>query len=283
LQLRPKPRWLDPVGLAAILGAGLALVCASFPSLVALVLPLSALSLFLGLVDLPVVLLRGQHRLVCAGVATVLSGVVVVLATFFPGVLGPVYQAARAPVIEDPMAIRVVPLAGSPGSMLPATSQWVDAKRSALRQGILQVQVLSAAVRSIKPATGKKTPSKAALYVSFRSQQPEAAGEFATRQPTPSPRFDTASPRLTDKSGKVYALQEVQEVTAAKSDRKMPMFPAAVREHVFVFEAPPPGQEYLRLQVPAEAWGGVGDFCFEIPGMMITYSQAGSGGLAGGR
>jgi hypothetical protein len=284
LQLRPRPRWLDPVGLAAILGAGVALVCASFSSLVGLVPPVSAVSLLLGLVDLPLVVLRGQHRLVCAAVGTVLGGVVLLLAMWFPGALGPVYQAARAPLVEDPMAIRVVPLAGSPGSMLPTTSQWVDAKRSALRQGMLQVQVLSAAVRSSKPTTAKKVAPKAALYISFRSQQPEVASDFAAKQsPGPSPRFDAASPRLTDKNGKTYALQEVQEMAAGKSERKSRTFPAAIQEHVFIFEAPSPGQEYLHLQVPAAAWGGVGDFCFEIPGMMISYPQAGAGGLAGGR
>jgi hypothetical protein len=37
------------------------------------------------------------------------------------------------------------------------------------------------------------------------------------------------------------------------------------------------------LEVPAAAWGGIGDFCFEIPKIMISYSQANTAGLAGGR
>jgi hypothetical protein len=186
--------------------------------------------------------------------------------------------------VEDSLAIRPVPLPGSRGSLATASSEWVDAKQCALKQGTLQVQVLSAAVRPPESTAAKNKAPKLALFIAFRSQQPEAAAAFATKQPSASsPRFDTAHPRLTDPRGNAYALQDVQEVAATKSERKSRLFPAALHEHRFVFEAPPPGLEYLHLEVPAAAWGGVGDFRFEIPGIMISYAQAGSGGLAGGR
>jgi hypothetical protein len=177
-----------------------------------------------------------------------------------------------------------VPLPGTRGNLAHPDGQWVDAQRYALKQGQVQVQVLSAAVRPSKPTSAKNVTPKLALFVSLRSQQPGTAGEFTSKpMPASSPGFGAAGPRLTDRRGKGYALQEVQEVETAKSPRKSRMFPAAIQEHLFVFEAPPPEVECLRLEVPAAAWGGIGDFCFEIPKFMISYSQANTAGPAGGR
>ncbi|TMQ32989.1 MAG: hypothetical protein E6K70_15585 [Planctomycetota bacterium] len=67
------------------------------------------------------------------------------------------------------------------------------------------------------------------------------------------------------------------------SARRAAVFPVVFQEGVFLFEPPAPGVAYLRLDVPAEAWGGRGAFRFTIPRSMLRAARAGSTGLADGR
>ena len=67
------------------------------------------------------------------------------------------------------------------------------------------------------------------------------------------------------------------------SERRAAVFPVVFQERVFLFEPPAAGVAYLRLEVPAEAWGGRGAFRFTIPRSMLRAARAGSTGLADGR
>jgi hypothetical protein len=150
----------------------------------------------------------------------------------------------------------------------------VDASRAALQQSGLRVQVVGASVGPAEPRATlhKRTPNKkgaaAALFIRLRARRVEDARAFAAdplRQPD---RPDEAHhPTLTDNTGKVYRQRPVP--SAPEGVGKSSRFPVTVVEEVFAFEAPPPGVESLRLEVPAAAWGGSGAFRFTIPAAII--------------
>jgi hypothetical protein len=271
-----KPRWIHPGGVGALLATGAALLCGLVPALCGLVVPLGVVGLLLGLVSL-FVPGRRRFRQLYPVAGTMAAGAVLVIALVSPDLLGPVYLASQLRETVDPTRIRVVPLPGQASAGL-TDPEWVDAGQAALQQGGLYVQVLSATIRSVpvKSTPGKKSVPVQRLFVCLRTQQSETAVFAANPSATPGPRPDKASPKLTDSTGKVYALLDVQEAAAAvDKKRKANVFPVAVHDEVFVFEAPAPGLDYLHLEVPAAAWGGSGAFRFTIPGTMIRNEMAG--------
>jgi len=270
---QPQPRRIDPLGPSALLLCGAALLCASAPALCRGVMPLSAAGLLLGLVA--VLLAKGRSRLLFPVTATTAGGVVLLVAVLFPSILGPVYVASRAKEIVDPAAIRAVPLAGNSPLVGPLDPEWVDASGAALQQGPLQVQVLSASVRP-KSSSVKTRPPAENLCIRLRTHQAEAASEFAAkRSQKPGRHVDQLRPTLRDNTGRVYQSRDVQEVAAVENQRKSALFPVSLQDEVLVFEAPNSGVEYLRLEVPAEVWGGRGAFRFTIPSSMIEFKASG--------
>jgi hypothetical protein len=247
------------------------------------VLLLGALGLILGMTGLLRVLALGRSRLLFPASGTVVAGVIVCAASLSPDLLGPVYQASRAKDPIDPTAIRVVPLPGQPVNTGPESPDWADASRAALQQGGLNVQVVSASVRRV----GKKDPLAKKIspgdyhFIRLRTQQAEAAREPATKPHlTPGAPDEKDGPRLTDGAGKVYQLCDVQEIEAPKERRSL--FPVDFQDQVLVFEAPARPAD-LRLELPAEAWGGKGTFRFTIPGAMIRDERPGATGPGGRR
>ena len=279
---RPEPRGLDPVGLGAWFAAGAALLCASGPALCRFVLPLGAVGLVLGAAGLLSVLAR-RTRLLFPATGIAVTCLVLVAAVRFPGLLGPDFLAYRTSDALDPEAMQVVPLPGSPPNAGPADPDWVDASRAGLQQGRLFIEVPDVSIGSVtatSASTRNISPGQY-LLLRLRIKQIEVAGKFTAKRSQP-PLFAKVRPGLKDNTGKVYPLRDVQEV-AAVSERRAAVFPVVFQEGVFLFEPPAAGVAYLRLEVPAEAWGGRGAFRFTIPRSMLRAARAGSTGLADGR
>jgi hypothetical protein len=207
-------------------------------------------------------------------------------ALLFPNLLGPRYLAFRGSEAVDPTAIRVIPVPGSRDNAALRDPEWADASQAALQQGPMQVQVLSA---SISPVKANSSPTKTIgqaeyLFIRLRTQQAEAASDFATkRTPVTGPRSEQPRPTLTDKTGRVYQAKDIQQVAAVENKRRSGVFPVSSHDEVIVFETPPSGLEFLRLEVPAEAWGRKGAFRFTIPGSMIEDKRSSAAGQAAGR
>ncbi|HEY8504726.1 MAG TPA: hypothetical protein VIL46_09095, partial [Gemmataceae bacterium] len=85
----------------------------------------------------------------------------------------------------------------------------------------------------------------------------------------PPPLVDPPRPSLTDNSGRAYRERQPGPDEDDGEVRKSTLFPVAAGEPDYLFEAPPKGVEFLRLEVPVEAWGGTGVFRFTIPAGMI--------------
>jgi hypothetical protein len=279
---RAKRLWMEPIGVAALLSAGMALLCALTYSLSSLVIVLSAASLLLGLLSLLRYYATDAFRAVIPIAGAAAGGLVLLTALLVPSMLGPSYLAYRARKAEDLTTIRVIPLLGDP-SGAPANPDWVDASRAALQQGRLRVQIVSVLLGTDlpdadppEPAAHKKAPPGELLFIRLRIQQ---TVEMSADRGQDAPAVEQVRFNLTDNAGKDYRRREVRETTAADKGRKP--FPTALVDQVLAFEAPPADVAYLRLELPAAAWGGSGLFRFTIPNAMIRRADA-SGDVPGG-
>lgn len=279
--------WIEPCGLAALLTTGMALLCASVSWLCVFVVPLSILGCVLGSFGLLRVLAKGGFYLGFPIAGTAVGGLVFCAALGLPSILGPAYVVSRGKNAVDLTAIRAIPLPGSNEVVRPAESEWVDASRTALQQGGIQVQIVSASVGPLQAKISPRKKPPEYLVIRLRRHEVSTAGEFTTqRSGSGSIRLEKPRPKVTDNTGKIYQPREIWEVAPAENPRKTSVFPVAVHDEVFVLETPPAGLEYLRLEVPAEGWGGSGSFRFTIPSSMIGHRRsrpANSGGLAGQR
>jgi hypothetical protein len=276
------PHWIDPVGFVALVAGGAALWCSSTARLSGFVIPLSVVAALVGLAGL--LLAPGRVRLLIPVTGTALGGLVFLIAVFSPDLLGPVYRFSRQRDTTDPTAVRVVPLPGKGNEAIPTDPEWVDASRAALQQGRMRVQVIGATIVSGKAKSSAETkgPTEPSLLLRLRTQRVQSGSELAEKSP---PRREPLRPRLTDGTGKAYQQRDSQEV-GATNPRKEGLFPVAYQDEVFVFEAPAEGLGSLRLEIPADAWGGKGALRFTIPSALIRSERAGSvgpGGLPGGK
>jgi hypothetical protein len=199
---------------------------------------------------------------------TTVAAAVLGMALVFPGFLGPTYRGFKDDKPVNPAAIRRIPLPGTSPSTEAGDPEWADAGRTALQQGQVTVQVDEVTVASV-PITSsetKKGKADASLVIRLRIQTMPgprggaASGDLAALK-------DTHRPALTDAAGKAYALLDVQAGGTPDKGRRVLQFGLASR--VLVFEAPPADVQFLRLELPAAAWGGSGTYRFAIPGSLI--------------
>jgi hypothetical protein len=264
-------RLIHPAGAAALLLAGAALLCAAVQALCFLVLPLAILAFLIGAIGTFVAWPKGGMRLGFVSAGTVVAIAVLGTALLAPGLLGPLYHAYRQKDDEDLTKIRAVPLPGRPASDDLEGPDGVDASRAALQQGRLRVQVAAVTVGPLPPADGskKKANPDEFLVIRLRANRVEGGKEFAA-DPARWPGHQGARPRptLTDNTGKAY--REGSVLSDPENVGKSTLFPVAVVDEAFAFEPPAAGVGQLRLEVPAELWGGSGVFCFTIPNTMIS-------------
>jgi hypothetical protein len=267
-------RWIDPVGLAALLVGVAALLAAAVTLLGGWVIPLSIVGLLTGLAAVVRARASDKARLPLPITGAAANGVILVAAWLFPGLLGPAYLASRDKGLQDPAAIRVVPLPGSPASVAAESPDWIDASRAALQQGGLRLQVVSAWVGPAEEAPPKKKGTREEyLFIRLRTRQVQDAGPSDSRSAPPERRDVQHHPTLTDNTGKVY--QERKGPERVESGATSSKFPLAIVDEVLAFEPPSAGREYLRLEVPAAGWGRPGAFRFTVPNTMVNRPRPG--------
>lgn len=270
----PEERaWVDPIGLGAILFVVAALVAAQFTVVGFLVIPLGLLALLIGGAALLLAPDGGKSRFL-GWVATSLAGISVFAAVFIPTLLGPTYEAWREADAPDPTEIRVVPLPRFAEDDDLDDPEWVDASRAALRQGNIVIQVESVEQVTPRPAEPQAPPPIPAdpyLRIRLRVQRVGDGAEFGSETWVgPNALITLPQPTLTDSDGNtLQAIALDSNADDPRMVRKSTVFPVALSRPEFAFDLPPPGVEFLRLELPVEAWGGIGAFRFTLPGEMI--------------
>ena len=183
-----KPAGFQPgaaAGALALFLSGLALICSSISALFGLVLPLSALALFVGLAAVGAACLTKPVRLLLPAAGSAAGAALLLLAWLFPALLGLAYQYATRRPDPVPAGLHAIPLAGAPE--LKETPEWVDAKRYALRRDGLRVQVVR--VSLLPPAA--TDAAKERLLVRVRVSLARADAKPLERRRTQARRSPT--------------------------------------------------------------------------------------------
>jgi hypothetical protein len=272
-----RPRWkrpqFDPVGVVSLLFAAGALLCASFAwwlyALSWLVMPLVGAGAVVGLACLVRGLRAVKPRYVLSGLGAGVCVGILFVALFFPSLLGPTYGVWRQASAPEPSRPTPVPLAHLPPGAVPDDPEWPDAGKFSIKFGKVRVQIVSAVIRPVEVASQpkKKLTKESYLVLRVRAYRPAGGEESALAGAATSPGSkETLRPRLTDVAGQVFA-QAFVGSDAGETRQASHMFPIGISDQVYVFD-PPPGVD-LRLEIPAQTWGGSGNVRFAIPRQMI--------------
>jgi hypothetical protein len=265
---------VHPAGLAACLLAGAGLLCAAFSQTAFLTWPLGAVGLLVGLAGVLLTLGGRPALLLFPAAGAVVSGGVLVAALAAPGLLGPRYEASRQQSAYDPEAVQVVPLSLDPaGAQNLEVDGWVDASRAAIQQGAVRVQVTGAAVGPVRlVAPRPKFTKDQHLTIGVRVQHLGHGGPIEYEH-WGLPAVRKAPPPTLEVAGlKVSPVELEPEQPVGRTDM-VRLFPGKAVEDVLIFRAVS-ATSPLRLELPAEAWGGQGVFRFTIPASMVTHRPA---------
>jgi hypothetical protein len=270
---RRRRRGVDPLGLVSLLVAAAALGCAASFALGQLVVPLAAGGLVLGLIGVLAAFMSDRPRYLMATTSCLANVAIVIVGVFFPVLLGPAYQLAHASTEPDVIVPRAVPLAGKP-SLAPDEDppEWPDATRFAMKVKHRRFEVFAVALRPIETGTRpRKLTKENYLVVRIRIYQPAVGADFAGdgwREPGTSVGHPEAT--LTDTAGRAYAAMAPEAAgEVGERTQRSSYFPIGVTDETYVFEAPTPGAQSLRLEMSATPWGGTGSIRFTIPRSMF--------------
>ncbi len=258
------------IGVAACFLAAAALATASFQSTAVFARPLAGVGVLVGLVGALVAGAENLSRLAVPIGGASVSGLALVVAWFLPSLLGPGYEASRVTSDYDPEAIRAIPLQlVSSGAEELGPGGYADASRSALHQGLVRVQITGATVAPVQVVDSKKRFTKQSfLAITVRIQHLGHGNRFRFVH------WDTTGERPVPAAS---ATTDGRKLIAANTGQDVPVgvtfgydvFPGKSVDDQLLFEAPD-AVGPVRVELPAEAWGGRGVLRFQIPSSMIV-------------
>ncbi len=154
-----------------------------------------------------------------------------------------------------------------------APSDWVDASQEAVQLGDVRVRLVSAAVGTVelKDSKGKKRPSEQCLILKVRVSNAgaERVVQFGSWY-KPISLSEKGVPLLHDNQGRFYSLKAFPadvEVVGRVTQAALP--PGKRVKDVLIFGERPVRVEFLRLELPASAFGSSGVIRMQISGRMI--------------
>ncbi|QJW94999.1 hypothetical protein [Frigoriglobus tundricola] len=261
------------VGVAVCFLAAAALVTASFQSTASVAQPLAAVGLILGTAGALVVGGEKPARLALPLGGACGSGLVLIVAWFVPSLLGPGYQVSRARSDYDPDAVRVVPLrvaSGGSGALEPGG--YADASQAALQQGYIRVRIARATVAPVQVVDSKKRYTKQPFLAVTVQIQHLGNGERVRLVHWGTTGERTVPDAVATANGRKLALVNTDPDMPVGVSYGQDLFPGKSASDLLLFDPPVAGAP-VRLDLPAEAWGGHGAFRFRIPGPMVTHAN----------
>jgi hypothetical protein len=269
-QVRPTKLGWHTLGVVAMALGSFALVCAGVSWLQWLTIPLAALGLIAGAFGLIVDYTEKTEEWTPKAGAGI-SGAVLLIALVWPALLGlDAKITTDLPPPIDPNR-QVFQARGDKGSAVVrptpqplAAERWVEAEQYDVDHGFVRLRVVGTAVQDV-PANLRKDRRRGEKELVLTVM----LSHVGTKDPISFPGWRNASaasaPRLTDASGKTLGFHPRSE--AGLPPRALvPFHPV---QEALAFDVPAAGSEYLRLELPATAFGGIGAVKFQIPKSMI--------------
>lgn len=262
---------------AMVLGiVGLLTVCVPFVSL-----PLSGLGFLLGAFGVGMAIVRKGTGVGFSIAGAAISGVVFLPSLLFWTMFAGALKSASDEVAKqleqaehtNQMALGETP--NEPGAVDASADSWVDASEG-VRQGDIEVRVTSVKIDRVQlkdftdDASSKDKLAIIELSIANRGQTKKlqyeswsGSGSFLPKNvATLSDSFDNNYQRIT-----FGALTSVAGQLAKES-----VYPGKSVTDLLVFEPPIATAEFLKLELPAGAFGGTGKLRLKIPKSMITGS-----------
>jgi hypothetical protein len=153
---------------------------------------------------------------------------------------------------------------------------WADASKGAVRQGDLQVQVVQVTIGQVplKTITGNSRSKDNLLMVTLelRNTNPTKKVDYHTWSGADF-SFDRDFATLKDNFDNSYKRISfgLGSYPVGAVERSESIYPNKSVTDVLVFEVPLDTIEYLRLELPAENFGGTGMLRLQIPKSMIQW------------
>jgi hypothetical protein len=152
---------------------------------------------------------------------------------------------------------------------------WVDASANALKRGDVRVDIVSARVGPVDLKRKSSTTTSAERYLTIRVRTSDEGIVFQQTPYEPwADRVNSPSknaPTLTDNQGRTLTQKTfdpgLNVVGRAEVDA---LNPGHQVKDVLIYPVPVRDVEYLRLMLPASAFGLAGEFRFQIPRSMIS-------------
>ena len=261
----------NPFGVAALLLGSVALLCASISWLQWATIPLAGAGLLSGVIALLATPIETQRDAIVLFLAGLLTLSVLAIALFWPAMLGLDNRLTRETQREpDPNRQMLQPRLDGRGVEPTAAArplernQWAQADQYDVEHGVVRLRILSATSHTVPVKQRKEGRPATELHVTVQVLHVGTKGAIAfSGWPT------AEAPKLEDASGKSYSFQ-VRPENSAVARSLVPFQP--VRD-TLVFAAPPPVTDWVRLELPASAFGGLGEVRFQVPRTMIAAAK----------
>lgn len=245
------PDYAVRTALVACGFVGVSMIASQFPYGRFVAAPLAGLGLLLG--GLSLLGLESRKWLGLAAVG--LNALALLLVLALPTWLG---LSSWTPAGDPETAPKPVTAVGRDGS-LPKNAEWVDAGQAVWQQGDVRITVANVTIGPLDPMA--KDPAKRkdrALKLTLKLSNVGVARAIEFTSWSPSP---TAETKLTTVAGATL-------LPRAVATEKATVYPGKSAESVLTFAAPDKADD-LRLEIPAEAFGGTDPARFLIPKTLL--------------
>ncbi|SRR5579875_308778 len=263
--LLDRVRAIDFGSALAFLCFGVALLFTSFYPLELFIKPIALLGVLAGLLGGVLPALWRRKNTVLPLVLSVLCFLVLLFAGSWPNVSSPPPALMKIPLKQQGMAA-YQPL---------GENEWVDASTNALKRGDVRVEIVSARVGPVDLKGKSSATTSAGRFLTIRLR---VSYEGVVFQQTPyepwADLVDSPSkhpPTLVDDQGRIYTQKTLEPgwKVAGRADVDA-LNPGHQVKEVLVYPVPARDASYLRLMLPASAFGLAGEFRFQIPRSMIS-------------
>lgn len=259
-----KAAW-HAIGVTALFLGSVGLVCASVPGVQWLTIPLSALGLIAGAFGLMVDYSYKTEEWT-PKVGAGLCALLLVAALAWPALLGLDPKVTELPPPVDPNRQVFLPrtdrVAGT--RLIPQAvgkEQWVDAEAYDVDHGIVRLRVAGAMVQDV-PVNQRKDRRRAERELTIALTLSHAG----VKDPIVFKGWRSVSdaPRLVDAAGQALAFRPRPD---SPPRSVLPFHPV---QETIAFDVPAAGVEFVRLELPASAFGGAGMVRFQLPKSMFA-------------
>jgi hypothetical protein len=260
------------VATGAFLAGSLALLAFSIPGMDLLTIPLAGVGTLLGLVAVMIAANEDRGRLLAYTGAGV-SAATLIVAWIFPQLIDPTRDRRVALPPVDLHKKVAIPFSGQGTEVKDLKEQdWADADKGVVEFGEVWLRLTSVNLEQVEHRLDGKSAFTNDKLLVIRVQ---LANNGVTRKIDYQSWADTTdgpaihTPILKDSTGREYRQKPLGPAGAVPGQiRQGFMFPSKWVDDVLIFETPS-RFDYLRLELPAAAFGGNGTVRLQIPRGMV--------------